>query len=371
MAELDDHQRTESPTQKRLDDARRRGQVARSRDLASAVTTLGGGAALYYLGGSAGQQLLEMTRNSLTFSQADATQGERMLPVLFAASHAAMMAMVPLLGLLLVAAVLAPLLMGGWTFSVTAFSPQWERLDPVAGLGRVFSRRGWIEVLKSILRFLVVALVAWIVIRQQLPAFSQLGVESPRAGILHSLQLIGMGFILIGSSLGIIALIDVPLTLWQHHQSLRMSLQEVRDETRETEGSPEVRGRIRRTQQEMARRRMMSDVPKADVVVMNPTHYAVALRYDDQTMRAPVVVAKGTDLMALQIRKVASAHNVPVIEIPPLARALHASSEIGSEIPAKLYAAVAQLLTYVYQLRAARRVGRISPPQPRFDHLET
>jgi flagellar biosynthetic protein FlhB len=366
----DDLERTESPTQKRLDEARKRGQVPRSRDLAAAITTLGGGAALYHLGGSTGTQLLDLMRNSLSFSQADATQGDRMLQVLAMASHAALIATIPLLGVLLAAAVLAPLLMGGWTFSTEAIAPQWDRLDPVAGFGRVFSQRGWIEVVKSLARFAVVAVVSWLVIRHQFPAFTRLAAESSRSGIAHSVQLCGMAFILIGSSLGLIALIDVPLTLWQHHKSLRMSLQEIRDEAKETEGNPEVRGRIRRTQQEMAKRRMMNDVPKADVVVMNPTHYAVALRYDDQKMRAPVVIAKGTDLIALQIRKVATAHRVPVIEAPPLARALHASCDIGGEVPGKLYAAVAQLLTYVYQLRAAARVGRRPPPQPRFDDVE-
>lgn len=370
MADTDDLERTESPTQKRLEEARKRGQVARSRDLAAAVTTLGGGAALYYMGGSTGAQLLALMRNALSFSQADATQGDRMLQMLAMASHAALVAVIPLLGLLMAAAVLAPLLLGGWTFSGSVLVPQWERLDPVAGMGRVFSQRGWIEVLKSLARFAVVAVVSWLVIRHQFPSFTRLSAEATRAGISHSLQLCGIAFIMIGGSLAIIALIDVPLTLWQHHKSLRMSLQEIRDEAKETEGNPEVRGRIRRVQQEMASRRMMSDVPKADVVVMNPTHYAVALRYDDQTMRAPVVVAKGTDLIALQIRKVATAHNVPVVEAPPLARALHASCEISSAVPSRLYAAVAQLLTYVYQLRAAVRVGRRPPPQPRFDDIE-
>jgi flagellar biosynthetic protein FlhB len=366
----DDMERTESPTQKRLDDARKRGQVPRSRDLAAAATTLCGGAGLYYLGGSAGSQLLQMMSSTLAFSRADATEGDRMLQVLFAAGHAAALATVPLLGLLLVAAVLAPLLLGGWAFSGGALVPQWNRLDPVSGFGRVFSQRGWIEVLKSLLRFSVVAVVAWLVIRKQFPAFTQLGSEGVRAGIAHSLQLCGRAFLTIGASLGLIALVDVPLTLWQHNKSLRMSLQEIRDESRETEGNPEVKGHIRRTQAEMAKRRMMTEVPRADVVVMNPTHYAVALRYDDQKMRAPTVVAKGVDLIALQIRKVAAAHRVPVIEAPPLARALYASCELDAEVPTRLYAAVAQLLTYVYQLRAAARVGRMPPSAPTFDSLE-
>lgn len=370
MADTDDLERTESPTQKRLEDARKRGQVPRSRDLAAAATTLCGGAGLYYLGGSAGMKLLEMMRTTLGFTRADATEADRMLQMLYSAGHTAALATVPLLGLLLAAAVLAPLLLGGWTFSGEALVPQWNRLDPVAGFGRVFSQRGWIEVVKSLLRFAVVAVVAWLVIRSQFPAFTHLGTEGTRAGIGHSLQLCGRAFLTIGASLGLIALVDVPLALWQHHKSLRMSLQEIRDEARETEGNPELKGHIRRTQAEMAKRRMMTEVPRADVVVMNPTHYAVALRYDDQKMRAPVVVAKGVDLIALQIRKVAEEHRVPVIEAPPLARALHASCELNAEVPTRLYAAVAQLLTYVYQLRAAVRVGRAPPPAPTFESLE-
>ena len=371
MADVDDRERTESPTQRRLDEARKRGQVPRSRDLAAAVTTLGGGAALYFMGAGAGAQLASMMRRVLQFSAADATQGDRMLQMMASAGQSALFAVIPLLGLLLAAALLAPLLLGGWAFSGTALVPQWERLDPVAGLGRVFSQRGWIEVVKGLARFAVVAVVAWLVIRHQFPAFTRLGTEGTRIGIAHSLQLAGVGFMWIGSSLALIALVDVPLAIWQHHKGLRMSLQEIREEARDTEGNPEVRGRIRRMQQDLARRRMMSDVPRADVVVMNPTHYAVALRYDDQKMRAPKVVAKGSDLIALQIRKVANAHNVPVIEAPPLARALHASCDIGGEVPAKLYAAVAQLLTYVYQLRAAVRVGRRPPPPPAFERVET
>jgi flagellar biosynthetic protein FlhB len=369
MADQDDLERTESPSQKRLDDARRRGQVARSRDLSAAATTLTGGVGLYFLGDALGGQLLQLLRSELTFTRIDATVPGRMAEVLGSSSWQALQALAPLLGLLLVAAVLAPLLIGGWTFSTEALTLKWERLDPVAGMGRVFSARGTIEVLKSLARFAVVALVAVLLLRNQFREFAALGAESTPTGIVHSLRLVGEAFIVLGGALGFIALIDVPIALWQHHRSLRMSRQELRDEARESDGNPEVRGRIRRLQQELAKRRMMADVPKAHVIVTNPTHYAVALRYDDDRMRAPVVVAKGSDLIALQIRKVGEAHAIPVIEAPPLARALHASCELGGEIPARLYAAVAQLLTYVYQLHAARRVGKPAPARPQFESV--
>ncbi len=364
MSEQDDHDRTESPSQKRLDDARNRGQVARSRDLGAAATTLAGGVGLYVLGESMGGQFLQLMRAQLSFSRIDATVPERMIELLGSSGWQAIQIIAPLLGLLLLSAAAAPLLIGGWTFSTESLAPKWERLDPVAGFGRVFSARGFVEVLKSLARFGVVALVAVLLLKKQFTEFTALGAESIGSGIAHSLLLTGKAFIVLGGALGFIALIDVPIVLWQHHRSLRMSKQELRDEAKESDGNPEVRGRIRRIQQDMAKRRMMADVPKAHVIVTNPTHYAVALRYDDDRMRAPIVVAKGVDLIALQIRKVATAHSIPVVEAPPLARALHGSCEIGAEIPAKLYAAVAQLLTYVYQLKLAVSSGRPVPQPP-------
>jgi flagellar biosynthetic protein FlhB len=367
MSADDDRERTESPSQKRLDDARRRGQVARSRDLNAAATTLTGGIGLYLLGDTMGNQFLQLMRSELSFSRVDATVPERMLEVLESSSAHALLALAPIMGLLMVAAVLAPLMIGGWTFSTRSLAPNFERLDPVAGVARMFSLRGVIEVAKSLARFGLVAAVAVVLLRQQFGEFTGLGAESTNTAVAHSLRLTGRAFIVMGGALGLLALIDVPLALWQHHRSLRMSRQELRDESKDTDGSPEVRGRIRRIQQDTAKKRMMADVPKAHVIVTNPTHYAVALRYVDDRMRAPVVVAKGVDLIALQIRKVAGAHAVPIVEAPPLARALHASCELGAEIPSRLYAAVAQLLTYVYQLKAAVSSGKPLPVRPQID----
>jgi flagellar biosynthetic protein FlhB len=364
VADQDQHDRTESPSQKRLDDARKRGQVARSRDLAAAATTLTGGVGLLLLGAPLGTALMTVMSRPLQFTRAQALDPDQMLAVLGTAGWGALQALAPLLGLLLAAAVLAPLLIGGWTFSTQALGLQWERLDPVAGLARVFSMHGLIELLKSLARFSVVALVAIVVLRRQFSEFAALGAETVQRGIAHSLALTGRAFIFLGGALALIAVVDVPLTLWQHNRSLRMTRQELRDESREAEGNPEMRGRVRRLQQEYSKRRMIAEVPKAHVIVTNPTHYAVALRYEGDRMRAPVVVARGVDLMALQIRKVGAAHAVPVIEAPPLARALYSSCELGAEVPIKLYAAVARLLTHVYQIKAASSAGRPPPAAP-------
>jgi flagellar biosynthetic protein FlhB len=282
------------------------------------------------------------------------------------ALHGAL-AMAPLLGLLLAAAVLAPLAIGGWTFSSEALTPNFERLNPVSGLARVFSVRGLIELGKALARFFVVAIVSVALLWKQFRSFNQLELEPTGAAVAHALALAGTAMLALGGALALIALIDAPLAIWQFNKQMRMTRQEIREEHKETEGSPEIKSRVRRTQQAMARKRMMQQVPKASVVITNPTHFAVALQYDESRMRAPIVLAKGRDLVAARIREIAAEHKIPLVEAPPLARALHASCELGDEIPARLYAAVAKILVYVYQLRTARRRGEPSPVPPSVD----
>ena len=371
MSDTDDLDRTESPTPKRLEDARRRGQVPRSRDLSAAAVTLAGGLGLYSLGGLMGQRLMGLMRNGLALSSDQSTGADSMTAALVSAAAQATQAAAPLLGLLLAAAVLAPLAIGGWNFSAAALQPQWQRLDPVSGMQRVFSLRGFLELTKSLARFLVVAVVAVAVLHHQFREFTSLSTEPVRTGLAHALSLAGTALIAFGGALAAIAAIDVPLALWQYHRSLRMSREEIREENRDSEGSPESRNRMRRAQRELAGRRMMEEVPRADVVVTNPTHYAVALRYDEARMRAPIVVAKGAELIAQRIRDLAREHGVPLVEAPPLARALHRACDLGDEIPTRLYAVMAQVLTYVYQLRAARRSGAPPPPTPRLEIPES
>jgi flagellar biosynthetic protein FlhB len=362
--EVNDSERTESPTQKRLDDARSKGQVPRSRDLTAAAVVLAGGLGLRSVGALFGGRMLSVMRENLTFTRDAALDNGWMLHQFERSALQGALAMAPLLGLLLAAAVLAPMAIGGWTFSGQALVPDFGRLNPVTGLGRVFSVRGLIELGKALARFLVVALVSVGLLWKQFHSFNQLEIEPTGAAVAHALGLAGTALIALGGALAAIALVDVPLAIWQFNKQMRMTRQEIRDEHKETEGSPEIKSRVRRTQQAMARKRMMQQVPKASVVITNPTHFAVALQYDESHMRAPIVLAKGQDLVAARIREIAGEHNVPLVEAPPLARALHASCELGDEIPARLYAAVAKILVYVYQLRTARRRGDPNPAMP-------
>jgi flagellar biosynthesis protein FlhB len=263
--------------------------------------------------------------------------------------------------------VMAPPAIGGWTFSGEALIPDFGRLNPASGLGRVFSVRGLIELSKALARFLVVATVAVAVLWRQFHSFNQLVTEPTGTAVAHAMALAGTALIALGGALAAIAMVDVPLAVWQFNKQMRMSRQEIREEHKETEGSPEIKGRVRRVQQAMARKRMMQQVPKASVVITNPTHFAVALQYDESRMRAPIVVAKGQDLIAVRIREIAAEHKVPLVEAPPLARALHATCELGDEIPARLYAAVAKILVYVFQLRTAWRRGERAPAPPRIE----
>jgi flagellar biosynthetic protein FlhB len=367
MAEHQAQERTERATPKRLEDARRRGQVPRSPDLSAAAVVMLSGAALYLLGSALTGDLRTMMSGALAVSREQALDDGRLAVAFGDAAFAALRACAPVLGLTLLAALAAPLALGGWNFSSQAIAPDFARLSPLAGLQRMFSVRGLVELGKSLAKFALVALIAVLFLWQSSRELLSLGRGPAAPAVAHALVLTGQALLALAAGLVIVAAVDVPFQVWQHRKMLRMSREEVREELKESEGSPEVRGRIRSVQKELAKRRMMQEVPKADVVVTNPTHYAVALRYDERRMRAPVVVAKGVDLLAARIREVAAEHGVPLLEAPPLARALYRSVDLGVEIPASLYVAVAQVLTYVHQLRAARRAGAPQPPPPDID----
>lgn len=279
----------------------------------------------------------------------------------------ALTACAPILALTLVAALLAPLTIGGWNLSFGSLAPDFSRLSPANGMKRVFSSRSLVELFKAFAKFGLVGLFAALFLWSKAGELLGLGSEPTAAAIGHAVSLSGTALLTFAAALGLIAAVDVPWQLWQHTQQLKMSRQEIREEMKESEGSPETKGRIRNLQHEVASRRMMQAVPKADVVVVNPTHYSVALQYDEKRMRAPIVVAKGVDAVAARIREVATENLVPIFEAPPLARALYRHVEIGAPIPSALYVAVAQVLTYIYQLRAARRTGEAPPAAPTID----
>src|SRR5262245_60987245 len=370
MADDSAQDRTEQATPKRLEEARKRGQIPRSRDLNSAAVMLVGGAALYMLGEGIGGQLYALVRRGLTISRDQALDSAYLLPALGTAAAEGLRACAPVMGLILLAAILAPLALGGWSFSTEAIAPQFNRLDPLEGLKRSFSMRSLVELGKALAKFALCAVVAVIVLWKDSPALLALGREPTAAAIGHAIKLSGQGLLSISAGLLLIAAVDVQYQLWQYEKQLKMSREEVREEYKESEGSPEIKGRIRQMQQQLARQRMMQDVPKADVIVTNPTHFAVALRYDDNKMRAPVVVAKGADHVAARIREIAAEAGVPIFEAPPLARVLYRNVDIGAAIPQSLYVAVAQVLSYVFQLRSYRDMGMDPPVRPVVDVAE-
>jgi flagellar biosynthesis protein FlhB len=367
MAEHDEQERTEQATPKRLEEARRRGDIPRSRDLSASAVLLAAGIGLYYTGGYSGTAFFRMMHSQLSVGAEQVLDEGYMTAAVANATTQAMIGLAPIFGLVILAATLAPLVLGGWSFSTEALAPNFSRLSPSAGFGRMFSMQAVVELCKSLAKFSVVAIAAVLVLKNDTNELLHLGSEPTATAIVHAFRVCGQAFIAMTAGLLIIAAIDVPIQLWQYAKKLKMSREEVRQEVKESEGSPEIKSRVRKVQQEMARRRMMQDVPKADVVVTNPTHFAVALRYDEQRMRAPIVVAKGADVVAARIREIANEHNVTIFEAPPLARALHRHVDIGSEIPQTLYSAVAQVLTYVFQLRAAKQGMAMMPVRPEID----
>lgn len=366
MAE-NEQERTEQPTPKRLEEARKKGQIPRSTELSAAAVILTVGGGLHYLGGYMGGRFNGLMTASLSLTRDQSVDESLMFSTMTTEAAHALLACAPILGLTLVAALVAPMLLGGWNLSFEALAPDFTRLNPISGFGRMFSARSGVDLAKAFAKFILLALVAVLLLRQKSGELMGLGLEPTRVAIAHATSLTGHALLMLAGTLGLIAAVDVPWQLFQHNKQLRMTRQEVREEMKESDGSPEIKGRIRMMQREIARRRMMHEVPKADVVIVNPTHFAVALKYDEKRMRAPIVVAKGADVIAARIREVATDSLVPIFEAPPLARALFKSVEIGGEIPATLYVAVAQVLTYIYQLKTTRRDGMDPPPPPDID----
>ncbi len=364
MAEDSDLERTEPASSRRLEQAREEGQVPRSRELSTLALLLAAGGGLWFMGTGLTEKMSLMMRQGLQLDRAVAFDPELMLLRLKDSSLDVLLAFSPLLLLLLLVGVGSTLLISGWLFSFKPLLPDWSRIDPLQGLTRIISWHGMIEMLKAIAKTVLVGGVAGWVIWHNRGAVLSLITEPLEIGMTHMVQLAGKSFLVMAGSMVLVVIIDIPFQIWDQQRKLRMTREEVRQESKETEGDPHVKAHIRSQQREMARRRMMAEIPKADVVVTNPTHYAVALSYQDGSMRAPKVVAKGAHLLAARIRQLAEEHDVPVLEAPPLARALYRHAELGDEIPAALYTAVAEVLAYVYQLRRNHQHGGPMPQPP-------
>lgn len=364
MAEDSDLEKTEQPSQRRLDQAREKGEVARSRELSTFAVLLVGGGTLWFLGASFTQRMVKLMQDGLTLTHDMAFNPGLLLPRLYTLSLDMLITFAPLLLALLLAAAFSPLLLNGWLFSIEALQPKFSKLNPISGISRMFSSSSLVELVKALGKAALVSGVAALVIWNNRDEVLGLSAQAAAASIPQMGHLVGMSFLMIVGGMLLIVLIDVPFQLWDHNKKLMMTKEEVRQEAKETEGDPMVKGRIRQLQREAARRRMMAAIPTADVVVTNPTHYAVALKYSETGMRAPVVVAKGSHLLALRIREIAEENHVPILEAPPLARALHKHTDLGESIPEALYSAVAEVLAYVYQLRRYERQGGAQPRQP-------
>lgn len=365
MAEDSDQERTEAATPRRLEEARERGQVPRSRELNTFVVTLTGAIGLLIYGEQFIASLSDLMQRGFRLTREQAHDPYWLGRMFSELSLTALRDFAPLLILLVIAALGTPMALGGWSFSSEALGFKFERLNPIEGLKRLFSWQGLAELGKSVVKFLLISWVGVWLIRRH---FAELLVAG-RGDLLVGLDFLGgvfsWGFLFLAMALVIIAAADVPFQLWEHSHGLKMTRQEIRDEVKESEGRPEVKGHIRQMQREMSKKRMMAEVPNADVVITNPTHYAVALRYDSAKMGAPRVVAKGVDFVATRIREIAKKSGVPQIVAPALARSLYHHVELEKEVPAGLYQAIAQVLAFVYQLREKG----ITPKPNAFDNL--
>lgn len=364
MAEESDLEKTEEPTGRRLERAREQGEVPRSRELGTFLILIVAASAFWMLGAWFVQRSIALFRSSLLPSPQHLREPDQMLFRLADVSGDAFFIFLPLLGVLLLAVVLPPFFLNAWVFAPKGFMPDFNRLNPVSGFGRLFSLNGLMELGKAILKAVLIGGVAAMLIWGERDEIFGLMAEPLETGLAHAGHLLTYSFLILVAALLLIVAADVPFQLWHYTEKLKMTREEVRQESKETEGDPQVKGRIRSLQMQAARRRMMAAVPKADVIVTNPTHFAVALVYSTG-MRAPKVVAKGMGAIAQRIKALGAEHGVPMLEAPPLARALYKHADLDAEIPGALYTAVAEVLAYVYQLSSWRMMGGDYPTPPR------
>ncbi len=365
MAEQDSGQeRTEEPTPKRLEDARKKGQIPRSRELNTFMVVVAGVVGCGVLSNHMTKIMARIMKANFRIEREELFHSTALLEHSASALLDGLVLLAPFLALMMIVALGSPVMLGGWLFSWESLQPKFSKLNPLEGFKRMFAMRGLVELVKSLLKVMLLGLVTAALLKSWEGELSRLVYQDLMVALASSLDFLWWAVLLLGVSLLVLVAIDVPYQLWDHRRKLKMTLQEIKDEMKESEGRPEVKSKIRQLQQERAQQRMMEEVPKADVVVTNPTHFAVALRYEQNRGGAPKVVAKGTDFIAAQIRNKAVASGVPLLAAPPLARALYYSTELEQEIPEGLYLAVAQVLAYVYQLKAAQGPNdRPAPPK--------
>ena len=358
--------KTEDPTEKRKKDSREKGEIARSKELNTLAIMLAGSIGLLIFGGALAEDMMELMRYNFSISRETLLNTDSMGAFLLHSGKVALLAVQPVLITLLIAALVGPIALGGWLFAAGSMAPKFSRMNPAAGLKRMFSAKALVELLKALAKFFIILIVALLVLKSDIDDLLRIAQEPLEQAVIHSLQVVAWSALWMACGLILIAAVDVPVQLWESHKKLLMTKQEVRDEHKDQEGRPEVKQRIRQLQREMSQRRMMAAIPDADVIITNPTHYAVALKYDPEKGGAPMLLAKGSDFLALKIREIGAKHNILLLESPALARSIYYSTELEQEIPAGLYLAVAQVLAYVYQIRQYQ-AGKGKRPDPLSD----
>lgn len=361
----DDSEKTEPATPRRLQKAKEEGQVARSRELTTFVLLFGGLIGLWGMGSMLYEQVGFVMEQSFLFERQQAFEiGPMLMNVAMLAQHA-LFALMPLFMLMVLLALVAPALLGGWLVSAKGMKPQLSKLNPVKGVKRIFSSQALAELGKAIAKSLLVGGVLIVFLMSRHGEYMNLMKQPVQQALANALQLAAQAALLMVLTLIVVVLIDVPFQLYSHAKKMKMTKDEVKREHKETEGDPHVKARIRSQQQAMSRNRMMSKVPEANIIITNPTHYAVALQYDEQNMNAPRVVAKGTEAVAAKIREIAAEHKIPLLEAPALARALYFNVDLDREIPGPLYAAVAEVLAWAFRLKQVKVSGGDVPPKPK------
>ncbi|WP_313514390.1 flagellar biosynthesis protein FlhB [Pseudomonas sp.] len=355
--------KSEEPTEKRLRESREEGQIARSRELSTLVVVMSGVIAVMIYGGDLATALVDLMRGCFSLTRDTLMDTGSMALLLLKAGSMAIKALAPILAVLAAASIVGNIALGGWMFSAKTMAPKFGRMNPGPGLVRMFSKKSVVELVKALAKFSIILMVGIVVLSNDRDDLLALSGQPLETALGHAIEVLGNSALWMASGLILIAAADVPFQLWDNKQKMMMTKQEVKDEYKDSEGKPEVKGKIRQMQRQMAERRMMQAVPEADVVITNPTHFAVALKYDPTKGTAPVVLAKGGDFLALKIREIAQEHKVLLLESPALARSVYYSTEIDQEIPAGLYLAVAQVLAYVYQLKQFRS-GKGKRPTP-------
>ena len=363
MADDSDLEKSEQPTDSKLKKAKEKGQIPRSRELTSLMILLVGIMLFWVMGTHFVSKLKAIIQQAMLVAHRT-DDDKQIIFNLINLLTAGFWAILPIFVGLVIVAIIAPLSVGGLLFSLQSIKPNLGKLNPISGFKRLFSLRIFSELFKSILKVVLIAFAAALFLIHQFPNMLALPSMYLNNALSQVMQLLIYASLLIVLALIPMVGFDIFYQIWSNLKKLKMSKQEVKDEFKEQEGNPQIKGRIRQMQQAMARRRMMKDVPKANVIVTNPTHYAVALQYDEKTMSAPKILAKGTDNIASKIKQIAQEHQIPQLEAPPLARALYRHGEIGKSIPAELYAAVAQILAWVYQLKRWHRYGGEKPLKP-------